>query len=430
MCSPGIVLIFVNIALYAFCFQMQTPVQPKLLRELGVDESALGQMQAVFGVFQTLGTLLSGTLMDMYGTRGLLVLNFVSSAVCYGMYYVAPDAWWLYAAQVPTLLQHGMLASRTYLSVHANSDQQRETLLGMTRFAYGAGMMVGPALGGWLADSVDLRAPAGLAAVGSLVSCASVVLLDDGTPPGSATRTEAAPSADAKPPLSVASVLGQMRSAAAKAWAVPALRGVLFIRFVGMLAASLAYRALPIVAKSQFGMEATGLGAFMSFSAAVGAATQVAVVGGLPAMRSAARRAKAEGKPAPFWALSDTSVVLTGLVIVFGGFLLLGAATETAQLYVAVAVMVLGPVLVDVILSGRIASLATDKGFANSVDMAGGSVLRSIAAPYLSAWLVSTFGFASVGHSAAVLVAVAVAAVLSGAVALESPEPAERPKED
>ena len=37
MCSPGIVLIFVNIALYAFCFQMQTPVQPKLLRELGVD---------------------------------------------------------------------------------------------------------------------------------------------------------------------------------------------------------------------------------------------------------------------------------------------------------------------------------------------------------------------------------------------------------
>ena len=39
MCSPGVVLIFVNIALYAFCFQMQTPVQPKLLRELGVDES-------------------------------------------------------------------------------------------------------------------------------------------------------------------------------------------------------------------------------------------------------------------------------------------------------------------------------------------------------------------------------------------------------
>lgn len=388
-------------------------------------------MQAVFGVFQTLGTLLSGTLMDMYGTRGLLVLNFLSSAVCYSMYYLAQDAWWLYAAQVPTLLQHGMLASRTYLSVHASSDQQRETLLGMTRFAYGAGMMVGPALGGWLADSVDLRAPAGLAAIGSLISCASVILLDNGATPGSEVKPEAASSgADAKPPLTVASVLGQMQMAASKAWAVPALRGVLFIRFVGMLAASLAYRALPIVAKSQFGMEATGLGAFMSFSAAVGAATQVAVVGGLPAMRAAARHAKEQGKPAPFWALSDTSVVLLGLVVVFGGFLLLGAATESAQLYVAVAVMVLGPVLVDVILSGRIASLATDKGFANSVDMAGGSILRSIAAPYLSAWLVSSFGFASVGHSAAALVAVAVAAVLSGSVSLEPAAPSGPTKED
>jgi len=49
--TPGVILVYANVAAYAFCFQMQQPVQPMLLRELGVDESETstiaGAMEAV-----------------------------------------------------------------------------------------------------------------------------------------------------------------------------------------------------------------------------------------------------------------------------------------------------------------------------------------------------------------------------------------------
>lgn len=37
--TPGIVLVYANLAAYAFFYQMQQPVQPKLLESVGVDVS-------------------------------------------------------------------------------------------------------------------------------------------------------------------------------------------------------------------------------------------------------------------------------------------------------------------------------------------------------------------------------------------------------
>ena len=375
-------------------------------------------------MFQTLGTLLSGTLMDMYGTKGVFVINFISSAVCYAMFYLARDAWWLYMAQIPTLLQHGMLAARTYLSIHAKTKEEAERLLGLTRFAYGAGMTIGPALGGWLADHVDLRAPAGIAMVGSVISCLTVLWLDDGgasaaVKPSSGDAGDAAAKPAAKPTLSVGSVLSQMATAASNVASVPALRAVFFVRFLGLIAGSLAYRALPVAAKSHFDMGASGLGALMSFAAVAGVVAQGSVLALLPAVRAARANARKAGTPPPAWALSDTSIVLAGLAVVGAGFAALSLATTFEHLMAAIIVVVVGPVLVDVILAGRIASLATDKGFANSVDMAVGSVLRSIAAPYAAAWLVSELGFASVGRVSAALIVLPFVAVASGWASIE-----------
>jgi MFS family permease len=381
---------------------------------------------------QVAGTLLSGTLMDLYGTRGLFILNFASSAVNYLMYYLAPNAWWLYAAQIPTLFQHGMLATRTYLSVAAKDDATREQLVSWTRGAYGVGMLVGPVLGGWLADSVDVRTPALIAAVGSVLSCLTVVLLDDGTTPGSGPPTKAKDGAettpkgaagDAKPasePVTLALIWSSMQRSSTEILASPVLRSVFIIRGLGQLAGSLAYRAIPIAAKSTFGMEATGLGALISVAAGVGTVAQVGTLAVLPAIRAAAGRSKSDGSAKPVWAITDTQILLLGTSIVAAGMAMLAYASTVTMLYAAILVMSVGPVGVDVILTGRVASLAKDKGFANSADMAIGTVLRSIIAPTLSAAIIASFGFQGIGLVSAGMTVVVLLLVVAGVVEIDA----------
>jgi MFS family permease len=61
-----------------------------------------------------------------------------------------------------------VLATRTAVA-EASSEADRARLLGYVGLAYGIGMAAGPALGGAL-SSVSLRAPAWVAAAGSLLS--------------------------------------------------------------------------------------------------------------------------------------------------------------------------------------------------------------------------------------------------------------------
>lgn len=375
------------------------------------------------------GTLLSGTLMDLYGSRGLFILNFASSAVNYLMCYLAPNAWWLYAAQIPTLFQHGMLATRTYLSVHAKDDGVREQLVSWTRGAYGVGMLVGPVLGGWLADSVDVRTPALVATIGSVLSCLTVIFLDDGSAPsGKSARVADATASEkdtgkaaAAEPVTLDLIWTSMQRSATEIFASPVLRSVFVIRVLGSLAGSLAYRAIPIAAKSTFGMEATGLGALISVAAGVGTLAQVGTLAVLPSIRAATAKAKVDGGAPPFWALSDTHIVLYGSAVVAVGMILLACATTVSLLYVSIIVMSIGPVGVDVILTGRVASLAKDKGFAHSADMAIGTVLRSIIAPSLSAAIVAHVGFQGIGIAASSMTVLAVALVAAGALNIETP---------
>jgi hypothetical protein len=58
-----LLLIYVNVALYATCFQIQRPLEPFLVDKLGLGGDSGGEyakLQSFFSVMQTLGSLVAG----------------------------------------------------------------------------------------------------------------------------------------------------------------------------------------------------------------------------------------------------------------------------------------------------------------------------------------------------------------------------------
>jgi MFS family permease len=372
---------------------------------------SLASLQAAFGLFQTVGALFSGALMDLYGTRGVFAINFLASAACYGLYYVASSATLLYVAQGLTLFQHGMLAARTYLSVVAESHEQLEMLLPLTGVAYGVGMAIGPATGGYLAEEFGPRVPALMACVGSLVSLVSILLLQPAAKTGDTDQKKSddpeekrSDGPEDSQDHAIVKILSKMGSALLDVSASPPLLFLYTVRLVGVFAGALVYRSLPIVAHSQFELGPAGLGALMSFAAGVGATAQVVVMTLVKGLRMSVSGTDKASRP--WYAISDTTIVLVSVGIVVTGSLMLSFAHTVPLLYAALGVMVVGPVGAEVVLSARLASLAKDKGFAQSLDMSVGSIIRSILAPTLGGMLAASGGIGLVGQASAALLVV------------------------
>jgi OCT family organic cation transporter-like MFS transporter 18 len=309
-------LLYGNVALYALCFQLQQPTQLYLVKSLVVGEAAAGQfawLKTVNGVLQLAGSLLSGILIDRFGIRAVFVLSLVASALSYALVALpVDDVRILFLAQLPTVLQHAVLAARAYVSLNA-SPAERAVQLGYVGVAYGVGMVAGPALGGVL-GSISLRLPAALATVGSLVSIALLLAAPAhshkhgrGEPErsGAGAAFSAAPASGAsvspQQPPRAGSAVGAAekpptgagaggppagapsgRSAAPRAgghalskygrfFTTPLLRARLGLKLLFSAAMALFYSVYQLVAADRFGLDAKGAGYLMSFIGVLGA---------------------------------------------------------------------------------------------------------------------------------------------------------------
>jgi predicted MFS family arabinose efflux permease len=129
--QPDLLLIYVNVALYALCFQMQQPAQLALVKSLVEGDDAKQQfawVKSVNGVAQLGGSLLSGVLIDRMGCNGVMLLSLFASVLSYGLVATATNVSHLYLAQLPTVFQHAVLAARAYVSITLDDSERAEYL--------------------------------------------------------------------------------------------------------------------------------------------------------------------------------------------------------------------------------------------------------------------------------------------------------------
>ena len=268
---------YVNIVLYALCYQLQRPVEPFLVAKLttsGGDGDATaqdaamnyGRVQAFFSAIQTVGSPLVGILLDRIGIRRTSALVFAASALSYAVLAHSTDLSTLFLSKIPTVLQHAFLVAQATAATEAGSDDAlRAQALGRMTTSYTIGATIGPALGGFLAHGDDSKVGdmylgAWLAVFGSILSVVlSLVCLPDehyhtDIPTEASTKNTPQQSrsflADVKKTVSLAT-----RS---HIWPL------LAVKVVGGVARSMHSTALPLVLKEGLDFDPAQLGVVMS----------------------------------------------------------------------------------------------------------------------------------------------------------------------
>jgi OCT family organic cation transporter-like MFS transporter 18 len=119
---------YINIVLYAICYQLQRPVEPFLIESLSKGENAetvsqtYGNLQAFFSTIQTIGSPLVGILLDRVGIRKASAMVFMSSALSYAILASASDLNLLFLSKVPTALQHAFLVAQATAATSTGGD--------------------------------------------------------------------------------------------------------------------------------------------------------------------------------------------------------------------------------------------------------------------------------------------------------------------
>ena len=280
---------YINIALYALSYQLQTPVEPFLIKKLmekagdgeGVNQT-YGNLQSFFQTIQTIGSPLVGILLDRIGVRYTSMLVFLASAMCYSILAMAYDLKTLFLSKIPTVFQAAFLVAQATAATSTGNDAAaRASALGRMTTAYTVGATLGPVLGGYLADQGNFYIGAKVAVVGSLISVVlSMVFLPDeskkkekGSPLTKNSENEE------KMFKTKRSFLEEIRHSGEMA-ARSSLWPLLMVKVMGGVVASIHSTAMPLIMTQQLGLEPSQLG--MSISGSMMAVAAFGAVGMAP----------------------------------------------------------------------------------------------------------------------------------------------------
>jgi DHA1 family tetracycline resistance protein-like MFS transporter len=190
--TPGrraaFIFVFITVLLDMLALGIIVPVLPKLVVDFLAGDNA--RAAEIYGIFGTVGALmqflfspLHGVLSDRYGRRPLILLsNFGLGLDCILM-ALAPNLWWLFVGRVISGISAASIATSYAYVADVTPPEQRAARFGMLGVAFGAGFVLGPALGG-LAGSIDPRLPFWIAAALSLANALyGFLVLPESLPP-------------------------------------------------------------------------------------------------------------------------------------------------------------------------------------------------------------------------------------------------------
>jgi DHA1 family tetracycline resistance protein-like MFS transporter len=164
----AVVFIFVTILLDMFALGLIMPVLPKLVESFVNNDTA--SAARIFGVFGTAWALMQfifspilGGLSDRFGRRPVVLLSNLGLALDYVLMALAPSLIWLFIGRVISGITSASISTAFAYMADVTPPERRAAVFGKVGVAFGAGFILGPALGGLL-GGMDPRLPFWVAA--------------------------------------------------------------------------------------------------------------------------------------------------------------------------------------------------------------------------------------------------------------------------
>src|ERR1700756_4931919 len=151
----ALAFIFVTVVLDMLALGMIVPVLPKLVEDFVGGNTA--RAAEIYGLFATVWALMQfvfspvlGALSDRYGRRPVILISNLGLGLDYCVMALAPTRAWLFAGRVVSGICAASISTSFAYIADVTPPEQRAARFGMLGAAFGAGFVVGPAMGGLL----------------------------------------------------------------------------------------------------------------------------------------------------------------------------------------------------------------------------------------------------------------------------------------
>jgi len=203
----AVLLLMINIFIIFTGIGLVVPVMPKYMTELGISGSVVGLLVAAFSLTQLLFSPMAGKLSDSIGRKKIIIAGMLVFALSEWMFGAADSIVALFAARFlggigAALIMPAVMA----YTADVTTNEERAKGMGFINAAITTGFIIGPGIGGYLAE-FGIRVPFYAAAVAGVVAAAVTAILL----PESSTVPDGASSKKAEAPRKKESLLKQLR---------------------------------------------------------------------------------------------------------------------------------------------------------------------------------------------------------------------------
>jgi DHA1 family tetracycline resistance protein-like MFS transporter len=166
--GAAVIFIFGTILLDMLALGLIIPILPKLIESFVNNDTA--NAARIFGLFGTVWALMQfffspilGGLSDRFGRRPVVLLSNFGLSADYVLMALAPSLAWLFVGRVISGITSASISTAFAYVTDVTPPEKRAAVFGKIGVAFGAGFILGPALGGLLGD-LDPRLPFWVAA--------------------------------------------------------------------------------------------------------------------------------------------------------------------------------------------------------------------------------------------------------------------------
>ena len=164
----ALLFLFVTVLIDAIGFGIVIPVFPGLImgltgRDLAGAAQIAGWVSFLYASVQFICGPIIGGLSDRYGRRPVLLASLFAFGADYLVMAFAPNLWWLVATRVIAGMTGASFPTAYAYIADVSTPERRSANFGVIGMAFGFGFIIGPALGGIVAQFGD-RVPFYLAA--------------------------------------------------------------------------------------------------------------------------------------------------------------------------------------------------------------------------------------------------------------------------
>ena len=312
--GAAVAFIFITILLDMFALGLIMPILPKLVESFVDNDTA--SAARIFGLFGTVWALMQfvfspilGALSDRFGRRPVVLLSNFGLALDYVLMALAPSLIWLFVGRVISGITSASVSIAFAYIADLTPPERRAAVFGKIGAAFGAGFILGPAIGGLL-GGVDPRLPFWAAAALSFANTLyGLLILPESLPP------------DRRSPFrwKNANPIGALHLLRSD----PVLAGLSVVNFVAQLAHVVLPSTFVLYATYRYGWDATTVGLTLAMVGICAMAVQGLAIG--PIVRR----------------LGERRALVLGLGCGAAGFLILGTAPTGPLSWLGIPVMAL-----------------------------------------------------------------------------------------